>query len=258
MSQKYEKQQAGEIVIQNRFVKWLDNFWYHYKWHTIAVLFFLFVFLVCFVQCSSSSGVAEVQLVYVGGYDPDTTLETPPNQLTKEERQGILTVLSWVAPPMNGEEASPSVDLREFYVYDDEQIKGFCYDPQADKVHTPSADQMKLTSAQNMDQFVTYSLTGDSSVWFVSEAVYQTAAFDRSRIRPLTELYATVPESAYDGYAIRLSDTDLYRYYTAFQALPEDTLIVMPHSMVWGESSDGEVYAEFLKLYHAIVDFQKP
>ena len=42
------------------------------------------------------------------------------------------------------------------------------------------------------------------------------------------------------------------------KVLPEDTLIVMPHSLVWGASADEETYAEFLALYRAIIDFKAP
>ena len=37
----------------NRFLKWLDNYWYHYKWRTIVILFFAVLLIVCVVQCST-------------------------------------------------------------------------------------------------------------------------------------------------------------------------------------------------------------
>jgi len=40
-----EKIEAGEIVVENRFLRWLDNFWYHYKWHTIIISFFVIMAL---------------------------------------------------------------------------------------------------------------------------------------------------------------------------------------------------------------------
>ena len=62
-----DKQFAGEIVIQNRFLKWLDNFWYHYKWTVIVVAFFLFVGIVCLVQCSGRES-ADLTVTYAGGF----------------------------------------------------------------------------------------------------------------------------------------------------------------------------------------------
>lgn len=247
MSQRYEKQKAGEIVVQNRFVKWLDNFWYHYKWHTIAVAFFLFTFVVCFVQCSTSQGAADIRVAYVGGYAP-----------TAEERQGIIGVMESISPDALEAGKGSVVDLRTFGVYSDEQIKDLCWDEEAKQVHTPSANSMKQLSRDNFSQFYQYSQTGDSAVWFVSEDVYEKWGLDKTRIRPLSDLYETAPESAYDDYAIRLSETDLYRHFDALKALPADTLIVLPRQLVLGSSSDDATYALFVQMFRAIVEYKAP
>ncbi len=244
MSQRYEKEQAGEIVVQNRFVKWLDNFWYHYKWHTIMVVFFLFVFVVCFVQCTTSQGAADLRLAYVGGYEP-----------TPEERQGILSVFESIAP--EDEDGGSIVDLRTFGVYSEEQIKELCWDEEAGQVHTPSANSLQQYSHNQFKQFYDYSMTGDSAVWLVSENVY-LENLDKSRIRPLSDLYETAPDSAYDEYAIRLSDTALYQSLDALKSLPEDTLVVLPRQLVLGSSSDDDTYASFVAMFRAIVEYQAP
>ena len=246
MNQRYEKQEAGKIVVQNRFVKWLDNFWYHYKWHTIAIGFFVFVFVVCFVQCSTSQGAADFRIAYVGGYAPSA-----------EERQGIIGVLESVAPD-NKEGADSAVDLRTFGVYSEEQIKELCWDEEAEQVHTPSANSLQQLSRDNFSQFYTYSQTGDAAVWIVSEDVYEKWGLDKTRLRPLSDLYETTPDSAYDEYAIRLSETDLYRAFDALKVLPEDTLIVLPRQLVLGSSSDDETYALFVEMFRAIVDYKAP
>ena len=45
--------------------KWLDNFWYHNKWKTIIIAFFLIVFIIGFVQCMQKTD-ADVSILYVG------------------------------------------------------------------------------------------------------------------------------------------------------------------------------------------------
>ena len=39
-----------ERIKQNKAYKWLDNYWYHYKWVTLAVVFFVTVFSVLTAQ----------------------------------------------------------------------------------------------------------------------------------------------------------------------------------------------------------------
>ena len=41
-----EKMQGGELRVENRFTRWLDNYWYHYKWHTVIGVFVLIVVLI--------------------------------------------------------------------------------------------------------------------------------------------------------------------------------------------------------------------
>ena len=48
-----DKREAPEITPQSKVLRWLDNFWYHYKWPTIIIAFFLIVGIVGFTQCTS-------------------------------------------------------------------------------------------------------------------------------------------------------------------------------------------------------------
>ena len=45
--------------------KWLENYWYHYKWATIIVLFFVTVFAIGIYQMASKSDY-DTQIVYAG------------------------------------------------------------------------------------------------------------------------------------------------------------------------------------------------
>lgn len=45
----------------------LDNFWYHYKWHTIITLFVVFVISVCAVQCATNTHY-DIQILYAGNH----------------------------------------------------------------------------------------------------------------------------------------------------------------------------------------------
>ena len=98
--------------------------------------------------------------------------------------------------------------------------------------------------------------TGKPILYTSADSVLQIAAHED--VVPLAELYGEVPKSAYDGYAIRLADTELYRYYDALKVLPKDTLILLPRNYLWGESADEESYAQFEALFRAIVEFKAP
>ena len=48
------------------FRAWLDNFWYHYKWHTIIALFVVFVVTICTLQMCRKEE-SDVYVLYGGG-----------------------------------------------------------------------------------------------------------------------------------------------------------------------------------------------
>ncbi len=244
MKKREEKIAAGEVVIENKFLRWLDNYWYHYKWPTLVVAFFLFVGIVCFAQCSTREQ-GDVTVSFAGGYT-----------LTTEEHAKIVDVFEAIAPKKADDGGQMSVLFSTYSVYTEDELKK-TYTDEDGKLDVYSYNNAKQVSKDHLNTFGTYVMTGESAVWLVSEYVYETQNLQKIAV-PLSELYEAVPESAYDGYAIRLADTALYQYYDVLKILPEDTLIVMPHSMVWGESSDEEAYAEFLSMYRAIVEFQKP
>lgn len=55
------------IKVQGGFYDKLSNFWYHYKWHTIAVLFVLFVVIICMAQCAGNTRY-DIQVLYAGNH----------------------------------------------------------------------------------------------------------------------------------------------------------------------------------------------
>ena len=243
MKDRYEKQEARGIVVENRFLKWLDNFWYHYKWPTLVIAFFLFVGTVCFVQCSTREGF-DLSVAYAGGFSP-----------TQEQASRINEVFSAIAPPDKEGEA-PVVRVNTYTVFTEEEARALCTDEDGN-FSTYAFNQTKQTTKNNLDQFGTYTKTGEAAVWLVSEYVYETLNLSKIAA-PLSDLYEVPPAGAYDAYAVRLCDTELYRYYDALKVLPEDTLIVMPHTLVWGKSSNEEHYREFQALHRAIIEFKAP
>ena len=56
-----EEKQSGSLAAK------LDNFWYHYKWHTIITLFVVFVISVCTVQCVGNVRY-DIQILYAGNH----------------------------------------------------------------------------------------------------------------------------------------------------------------------------------------------
>ena len=64
----HEEKISGDIKITSPFFKKVENFFYHYKWHTIVALFLIVTITICSVQmCSKDS--YDVYVMYAGNRD---------------------------------------------------------------------------------------------------------------------------------------------------------------------------------------------
>jgi len=67
-----QKLQERAVKTDSKFLRWLDNYWYHYKWVTIVVSFFLIVGIICTVQMCSAEE-PDSCVLYAGPYLMDST-----------------------------------------------------------------------------------------------------------------------------------------------------------------------------------------
>ena len=245
MNEQNEKIEAGEIVVQSRFVKWLDNYWYHYKWPTIIVAFFLLVGAVSFSQCASNE-----KYDLVVSYTGDASI-------SQEQQSRLLELFTALAPENEKGTGKQSVGLTTYLIYDPERLKEICTDAEGnqDVMAYTAANQ---TSGNNFKTFDSYVATGDCALDLVSEYVYkQRPDLGQTMMRPLTSIYGeALPASAYDGYAIRFTETAFYQYYQGVLGLiPEDTLLLIPAKTLFVSE---DTYADYEALCLAVLNFQAP
>ncbi len=239
---KDRKQEGGEIVVSSPFLKWLDNFWYHYKWPVIIGAFFLFTFLFCFVQCATAQkNRTDSYICFSGAY-----------QLTEEEQTAIGQVFSAIAPA-DEEGTRGTVGLLHYTYYNEDELRALYTDEDGnfDNAGFNRAKQYNLENYQSLDSFM---MTGECSIWLVHEEIYQSIQKkEESFAVPLSVTFGEdIPENAYDSCAIRLGDTAIYQTYEALQVLPEDTLLVLTARLIY---TNKEEYEQTTALYRAIVEF---
>lgn len=242
MKEHDEKLEAGTIVVQNRFVRWLDNLWYHYKWHIILIAFFAIVFGVGFAQCATADH-PNAMVTYAGGYT-----------LSAKESEDIGALFSNLLSKKNGE--TEKVKLNHYPIYTEDELRAMCIDPKTGHVDSFAYSSENQGNQDHIRTFQSFCMTGENAVWLVSEWVYGNLIDDDQRLVPLEQVLGYTPENAYNPYAIRLADTEFYRYYEVLQLLPEDTLLVFASGTVMGATSDAEVYELYKQLFRAIVEFR--
>ncbi len=230
-----EKKEAREIRVESKFLRWLDNFWYHYKWHTIIVAFFAMVLTVTLVQCASVE-------------ETDVTVAFAGNLILSDaEYNGLKTILGDACPSDMDGNGEKTVAFKNLSIFNEEQLKEqFTYyyeELGEDKLDQDGMNLYKSTNTENHKNMQTYVMTGDCAVWFVSEYVYYEMFYDQAQDQEKVDIVDTV----------KLSETALYQNFDAVRILPEDTLVVLIRPVVTGTYAKESNFAAAEAYYRAIV-----
>ena len=234
---EYEEQKLDSdgIAIRGGFLKWLDNYWYHYKWLTIGIAFALIVLIVCTVQTCSKEK-SDIVLLYAGR-----------NTLSGAEVEDICDALEAVCPEDFDGNGKVSFELSAYGILSEAQIKE----------QIEASNEVYIDRGYNSDQYDiyhNYTMTGESSVLFLDPWLYEELV-SAGRLVSLDEALGYTPETAYGEYGVRLGDTALYEQYGVMRLLPEDTVICLLKPYVAGKSSKEKYYAYEKKTFEEIVRF---
>ena len=220
-----EKYSENKISISdNKFFIWLDNYWYHYKWPTIVVAFFVVVFGVCLIQ-SITTEKNDILITYAG-----------PAQVAPDDAAAIESVFDENLPDGFGNKGTDGkAGLISYVIYSKDQIKAL------------EADKKTVDTAFNSDQYSTLNSqykTGNGSIYLLDRWLYDEILKDNenvARLKPLSEVFGETPAGAIDAYGIRLGDTEIYKNSPALQVLPEDTIICLHEKIVGQKDYDKEI-----------------
>ncbi len=240
---KHDKEYTEGIKVSGGFLAWLDNYWYHYKWPTIVVTFFLIVGLVCGLQtCNKES--EDLVLLYSGSA-----------ALSAQDASDICAAIAGIVNEDFDGDGKKNFAMSKYNVLSEEQIREERQKKDADG--NPIYVDTSYYSSQS-STYHSYIQTGESSVAFLEPWLYEALIEDpeNARLQKLSDVLGYVPDSAVGEYGIRLGDTQLYRDYGVMRNMPADTVICL-FKPLWkgGKSSKEELYAREKKTFVAIVEY---
>ena len=103
---------AAEIKENSKFLKWLDNYWYHYKIPTIIVSFIVIVLLICTLQMCSTDDNQDITVLYSG-----------PFLMTGSEHAEVCNVLNYIMPADFNGDGRKYTELITYQVASEQQLK---------------------------------------------------------------------------------------------------------------------------------------
>lgn len=141
-----EQNEAQAAAVRRPFKERLENYWYHFKWHTLIVIFIITVITVCTVQmCSKRS--YDVYIMYVGEHSVD--MKGTDGDTSEYEK--MLSALERYSDDYN-EDGETNIELETLYV--------------------PSSAE--IAEMENSDVYVNYAAIKDNTGVFEDNMLHST------------------------------------------------------------------------------------
>lgn len=231
---------------------WLDNYWYHYKWHTLIALVFILTFAIGIGQIAFEKNDYDVYVLYVGG----EYVQKEPH----EEIEGVIKAAADRAAGISDAEDSgddgKDVNFQMLIYHTDERIAQMQADAQA------AGEEFAFDFLENnnvLETFMKQLVSGENVIMFLDPELYATAEANEA-LYPVEDILGKGVSGVTDsGFGVRLVDSGLLERYPEFAAIPEDSIICfkrVTHAMkLIGRSESQEQHAFQLSVARELFDF---
>ncbi len=199
-------------------LKKIENFWYYYKGIIIVGGIFLAFFVISAVQFSSKVD-SDATFLYVG-----------KNALSRSELDSFSASVSQLMKDDYNGDGEKKISYVEITVVPDETNK--------------------TLHLESLERYRNEVFGGDGLIYLLDHDYYYEL-LDQNLIVPLSEIFDTAHENAYDESAFLLSSLDAYNL-PGFSSLPSDTFVCLRYPLTIGigaeESQDRfEIAKEIFK-----------
>ena len=230
MNEYNEHTNNGEVLRPQGFKAWLENFWYHYKWHSIIALFLIFTISICtFQMCRKEEYDLYVlyggskyisRKVEDGNFCEYDTITASFRQITKDyDENGAL-----------------NVSFLDKYLLSDDELK--------------EADDVNLSYIyQNNEAFRDLMFSSPYYICFLSDKLYLEYAETEGVFCPIAPYTGGFELDYLDDGAVYLhSDNLTFNTLPGICDLPENTVICLKSKTVISSFfSNKENEAHFLR-----------
>lgn len=210
-----------KIKIKSPIVTWLENFFYHYKWHVICGAVAVFFLTFCILQTCSRT-TFDSYILYAGGKNLRVTAEG--------EAEATFTPIYQAAQrfvPDFDENGERNISFLDIYLPSSEEIKA---------LESGKEGVNHSLLAENGELFRTNMLTGEYYICLISKPLFDEWTKNEEN-NPFVKISLLLPEGAKiaenaedDGYLLA-SEWGVYLSSTptgdnpGFKNLPVDTIL---------------------------------
>lgn len=219
--------------------KWFENFWYHYKAQTIIAAVAIFTVVICVVQFMGRE-VSDYYLMYAG-----------PQVLMLQDITYMEKAVEEVGEDVDGN-GTVSAALDDIVLLSPDEQKA------AMEAGAVLNGEFMQTSLKEFRQQI---FGGDAVVCLLSPYTYEMVHSEGGFMK-LSEIFDTIPESAYDDCGIVLSETEFGQHFMGIKHLPKDTILcvrrISSMAQFKGQKKTEEAHQKSVELFCRIVEFTAP
>lgn len=223
-----------------------ENFWYHYKWHTIFIIF-ISVFLIIGVGQLLSRETPDVYFMYAG-----------PEYINSEKNLAIRNAVKQVMSEDFNGDGEKGVLFTDITFMNEAQIKAAYAEAQAEGVDIALDMQANATA---LNRFNAEAFSGESVIYMLDPDLFDEVK-RAGGFLALEEVLGYVPDSAVDEYGIRLCELPFGQYFSGINQLPEDTILcirrVTTMAFLKGQKKTEKIHSYHVIMFRDIVNFDFP
>ena len=223
-----------------KIIKWLDNYWYHYKWATIIVGAFAAILIFCIVN--TGDGIEDdIQILYAG---PEVLTDI---QIEQMER----SFADLLKEDYNGD-GKKSVNIVNITIMSDDQLAKAQEEAKKEGqtvIYDPSLRTKAISQMKNMMG------TGAVIICILDPYVY--GCCEEGTFITLEKALGSKPENAVDDYAMKFSELDIQSAYGSFSVLSDDVLFCIRNDVVITSNNKHfqKEYAWHKTYFESVVNF---
>ncbi len=249
MNEKNEKI-SGDLKVKFKIPEKLDNFLYHYKWHTIAAVFVLIVGVILTLQLCTKENY-DIHILYAGEKNISSSSLSGDGS---NEYSSLVAALEDIRNAGNDGD-KVNINLQKLYVLSESELE-----EALSKLKDPFEKASLETSiAENYDSLYSLLMYGEYYLALLSEDIYLSYEnkLDTSIFAPIKNYTKEGAEYEFAGEGgIYLSSLDIYSD-PALNILPEDTVVCIRLPGVLGARDDGEAYKKAEDMLRAMLGNSK-
>ena len=188
----------------------IGNFLYHNKIKIIIIAFFAVVLTIAVTQFIAKDN-PDLYIIYGGN-----------ERISANDAKEFTALAASLMDDYNGD-GKKKVQINDFVFMTPEQVERITSETDSE------GNYVTVNLLENKtvyDRFSDEIFGPDAGLCILCESQFRTVE-ESGGFVPLAEIFGEVPEGAVDGFGIRLSETKLYKFYSAARVFPADAVLAL-------------------------------